>query len=94
MDETINHFHRFVEEIDRVVQKRYAGEELASVPWKEDEMMKTMISDFRAQAQIFSQSCVKFSLLISPTTDLRSEAILSILDELRQQGQTLFNIYR
>ena len=94
MNETIELVQSFINEIDKSIDQRQQQDVLSLGQWKEDETLKIMITDFRNQAQVVSHSCVKFALLITPTIDFKSNVITSILDEINQQSQLLFNIFR
>jgi len=61
--------------------------------WRDDSTLKIIISDFKKQSQIVSQSFVKLALLISPSSDFESNIMKSIFDEVREQLQLLLNIY-
>lgn len=65
--------------------------------WRDDTILKTIMTDMKAQYQVLSLCCVKFTLLLSNTVSGKSNvsdaALNSILDELKKTVQTLLNIY-
>ncbi len=65
--------------------------------WRDDNVLKTIMSDMKSQYQVLSHCCVKFTLLLSNQVTGKSkvstEALNSMLDELSKTVQTLLNIY-
>ncbi len=65
--------------------------------WRDDNVLKTIMTDMKSQYQVLSHCCVKFTLLLSNTlggkSKVSTEALDSILDGLKKTVQTLLNIY-
>lgn len=61
--------------------------------WRDDPILKVIISDFKKQSQLVSQSFVKLSFLINPKTNFEDKVMSSIFEEIIQQLQILTNIF-
>ena len=60
--------------------------------WREDDLLKTMMTDMKSQCQIIAHSCVKLALLYSASS-VKREAADSLFQEIHTQLQTFLNIY-
>lgn len=78
--------------IEQHVALRAQPSHICLAKWRDDDLLKTIMTDLKAQSQILAHTCVKLALLYSASS-VKAEAAESIMKELNGQMQTLLNIY-
>ena len=80
------------ERIQQHCQQRQQPSFISLVRWRDDDLLKTIVTDMKSQSQIIAHSCVNLALLYSAAT-VKQEATDSILKEIQEHMQIFLNIY-
>lgn len=78
--------------IEQHIALRSQPSQVSLAKWRDDDLLKTIVTDLKSQSQIIAHSCVKLSLLYTAKS-VKVEAADSLLKELMGHMQVFLNIY-